>query len=69
VRPPHGFVVLGDGTRHRIQNDAMLRAWVLGLADRIREARKSVAVQVPVTPKPGQCRPCGMLGECGLARL
>jgi CRISPR-associated exonuclease Cas4 len=32
VRPSHGFVVLGDGARHRIENDALLRSWVLGLA-------------------------------------
>jgi CRISPR-associated exonuclease Cas4 len=69
VRPPHGYVVLGDGTRHRIENDALLRSWVLGLADRIREARKNVSVPMLVTPKPGQCRPCGMRGHCGQARL
>ena len=69
VRPPHGVVVLGDGTRHRIENDALLRAWVLGLAGRIREARKNVTVPIPVTPKPGQCRPCGMREHCGQARV
>jgi CRISPR-associated exonuclease Cas4 len=67
VRPPHGVVVLGDGTRHRIENDAVLRAWVLGLSGRIREARKSVSMLIPVTPKPGQCRPCGMRQHCGQA--
>jgi hypothetical protein len=36
VRPSHGFVVLGDGTRHRIENDELLRSWVLDLAARIR---------------------------------
>jgi CRISPR-associated exonuclease Cas4 len=36
VRPSHSFIVLGDGTRHRIENDALLRSWVLGLAGSIR---------------------------------
>ncbi len=69
VQPTHGFVVLGDGTRHRIENDAFLRSWVLGLAARIRAARRNVAVPIPVTPKPGQCRPCGMREHCGQARV
>ena len=69
VRPSHGFIVLGDGTRHRIENDAVLRSWVLGLAARIREARKSVGVPIPVSPKPGACRPCGQRPNCGQARL
>jgi CRISPR-associated exonuclease Cas4 len=68
VRPSHGFIVLGDGARHRIENDALLRSWVLGLVDRIREARKSVGVPISVEPKPGQCRPCGMREHCGQAR-
>ena len=69
VRPPHGFIVTGDGTRHRVENDDALRAWVLELAGRIRAARESVAAPIPVTPKPGQCRPCGMRGQCSQARL
>ena len=68
VRPEYGIVVTGDGQRHRIQNDDALRAWVLDLAGRIREARKAVMAPIPVTPKPGQCRPCGMRGSCGQAR-
>ena len=69
VQPSHGFIVLGDGTRHRVENDTVLRSWVLGLARSIREARKNVGVPIAVTPKPGQCRPCGMQGHCGQARL
>jgi CRISPR-associated exonuclease Cas4 len=26
VRPPHGFIVIGDGTRYRIENSVELRA-------------------------------------------
>jgi CRISPR-associated exonuclease Cas4 len=39
VRPTHGFVVCGDGTRHQIDNTEELRAWVLDLAKQIRNAR------------------------------
>lgn len=69
VRPSHGFIVLGDGMRHRIENDALLRSWVLGLAASVREARKRVGVPIPVNPKPAQCRPCGMRQHCEQAQL
>jgi CRISPR-associated exonuclease Cas4 len=68
VRPPHGFVVCGDGTRHRIENTGELRAWVLDMAGQIRAARAAVAVPIPVDPPPGQCRACGQRGNCGQAR-
>ena len=68
VKPPYGFVVTGDGTRHRIDNDERLRARVLDLAAQIRVARASVEVPIPVNPQPGQCRPCGMRGRCEQAR-
>jgi hypothetical protein len=68
THPPHGFVVLGDGTRHRIENTEKLRAWVLELAARIRAARAEVTRPIPVSPWPGQCRPCGMRGHCSQAR-
>jgi len=41
VRPPHGFIVTGDGQRHRIENTAELRSWVLVVADQVR-AEKSM---------------------------
>jgi CRISPR-associated exonuclease Cas4 len=69
VRPPHGFIVCGDGTRHRVENSEELRAWVLGLAGRIRAARREVDQPIPVQPVPGQCRACGMRGQCGQARV
>ena len=67
--PPHGFIVCGDGTRRRIENTDELRSWVLDLAGRIRAARREVDQPIPVHPGPGQCRPCGMRGQCGQARL
>ena len=69
VRPSHGFIVCGDGTRHRIENTAELRAWVLALAGQIRGARSKISQPILVDLKPGQCRPCGMRGLCRQARL
>ncbi len=69
VRPTHGFIVLGDGTRHRIENDAELRSWVIELVGQIRAARTAVTVPIPVNPKRGQCRPRGIRGKCGQGRL
>jgi CRISPR-associated exonuclease Cas4 len=68
VRPSHGFVVLGDGMRERVDNTESLRAWVLDVADQIRAARARVREAIPVDPRPGQCRACGMRGHCGQAR-
>jgi CRISPR/Cas system-associated exonuclease Cas4 (RecB family) len=68
VRPTHGFVVCGDGTRHRIENTDRLRAWVLDMAGQIRAARAAVAVPIPVNPTPGQCWACGVRGNCAQAR-
>jgi CRISPR-associated exonuclease Cas4 len=68
VRPPYGFVVC-DRIRHRVENTAELRAWVLGLVDQIREARAAVTVPLPVAPTPAQCRSCGQLANCGQPRL
>ena len=68
VRPSHGVIVLGDGSRHMIENDDALRAWVLDLAGQIRAARAVVDQPIQVTPRPGQCRSCGQRGHCGQAR-
>jgi CRISPR-associated exonuclease Cas4 len=61
--------VLGDGTRHRIENTSELRAYVLELAGQIRAARAVVTVPILVDPKPSQCRRCGQRGNCGQARI
>jgi hypothetical protein len=44
VWPPRGFIVRGNGMRHRVENTEKLRAWVLDPAGQIREARKAAAV-------------------------
>lgn len=69
VRPPHGYIVTGDGVRHQVENTEGLRARVLVLAGQIRAARARVREAIPVTPAPGQCRFCGMRGRCGQVRL
>ena len=69
IRPPYGFLVCGDGTRHRVDNSEELRNWVLDLAGQIRTARARIKEPIPVDPKPGQCRPCGQRGNCSQARL
>ena len=69
IRPSHGFIVCGDGTRHRIENDDALRAWVLDLAGQIQAARAAVTQPILVKPVPGQCQPCGMRSHCGQARI
>ncbi|MFI5386711.1 MAG: hypothetical protein ACHQ50_11400 [Fimbriimonadales bacterium] len=55
--------------RHKIENTAELRSWVLDLAVQIRAARKAVTEPIPVDPRPGQCRLCGTRPHCGQARL
>jgi hypothetical protein len=47
IRPSHGFIVLGDSSRHRIDNTEELRAWVLDLAGQIRAARATVTQSIP----------------------
>jgi CRISPR-associated exonuclease Cas4 len=69
IRPPYGFLICGDGTRHRLDNREELRNWVLDLAGQIRMARARLKEPIPVDPKPGQCRPCGQRGNCSQARL
>jgi CRISPR/Cas system-associated exonuclease Cas4 (RecB family) len=69
LRPTHGFIVCGDGARHRVENTKELRAWVLELAGKIRAARADRAQPIPVDSRPAQCRPCGMQGYCSQKRL
>jgi CRISPR-associated exonuclease Cas4 len=65
VRPPHGFIVTGQGERHRIENTDELRAWVLGVADQIRAARRQLDREIQVNQPPAKCRGCGMRAGCG----
>jgi CRISPR-associated exonuclease Cas4 len=48
IQPPHGFIVLGDGTRHLLENTEELREWVLNVADQIRATRRQISSPIPV---------------------
>jgi CRISPR-associated exonuclease Cas4 len=65
VRPPHGFIVTGQGTRHQVENTPELREWVLGIAEQIRAARRELEQVIPVMQPAGKCRGCGMRQGCG----
>jgi CRISPR-associated exonuclease Cas4 len=65
VRPPHGWVVLGDGSRHRIENTERLRSKVLDVAARIRERRRALREEIPVRQPAAKCRACGQRNNCG----
>ena len=65
IRPTHGFIVLGDGTRHRIENTEELRAWVLELAGQIRATRKAVTVPIVVNPNLRSAVPVASGGIAG----
>ena len=66
VKPSYGFIVCGDGTRHQIEKDETLPAWVLELAGQIRAARAAVTVPIPGNPKPDQCCSCGHRRHSGM---
>lgn len=69
VQPPHGFIVCGDGSRHRIENTPELRAWVLEVAAMMRGARANPREPISVQSGPWQCRRCGQRENCGQARV
>ena len=65
IRPPHGFIVTGDGQRVKVENTDELRAWVHSVADQIRAARRQVAEIIHVNQPAAKCRGCGMRESCG----
>jgi CRISPR-associated exonuclease Cas4 len=69
VRPPHGFVVLSDGSRVRVENTERLRSEVLSIADQIRTHRRRLRESLPVSPSPAKCRACGGRVHCDQARV
>jgi CRISPR-associated exonuclease Cas4 len=68
VRPAHGFIVLGDGTRKRIANTKEIRDRVIEIASEIREARRRIEGTIPVSPPRWQCRVCGVRSRCRQSR-
>ena len=68
VRPSHGFIVTGQGTRHRVENTPEQRDWLLDVAEQIRAARRELASEIPVRQPPAKCRGCVMREGCGELR-
>src|SRR5262249_31313835 len=67
-RPPHGVVVLGDGSRVEVKNTERLRSTVLEVAEKIREHRRKIREEIPVRQPAAKCRSCGQRTNCGQAR-
>ena len=65
IRPPHGFIVCGDGTRHRIENSDELRGWVLDLAGQIRAAKAAVTSRSRSSRCPASAAHVGCVGTAG----
>ena len=64
VRPPHGFVVLGDGLRVEVENSEALRLEVLAIAEQIRERRRVIDEEVQVRQPVWKCRVCSQRKDC-----
>ena len=64
IRPPYGWIVLGDRRRERVDNTAELREWVLDVAEQIRAARRRIQEPIPVRQPAAKCRACGMRDGC-----
>jgi CRISPR-associated exonuclease Cas4 len=67
-RPPFGVVVLGDGSRHQVENTEELRSEVLEIADAIRGRRRVMEAEIEVRQPAWKCRSCGQRANCGQAR-
>ena len=67
VRPPFGVVVLGDGSRVKVENTERLRSKVLAIAEKIREHRRGLREEIPVRQPAWKCRICGQRANCTLA--
>jgi CRISPR-associated exonuclease Cas4 len=65
VRPPHGFIVLGNGHREKVENTPEIREWVLGIAEQIRAARREIEREIPVRQPAAKCRSCGVREDRG----
>lgn len=67
IRPPHGFIVLSNGHRERVNNTPELRSWVLKIAAQIRSAKRQLDREIQANQPAGKCRACGVRGSCGQA--
>lgn len=64
VRPPHGVVVLGDGSRVVVKNTETLRWKVLATAEDIRRHRRTIRDEILVRQPAAKCRACGQRDKC-----
>ena len=64
VRPPYGFVVLGNGWRHKIKNTEDLRNKVKAIAQAIRTARTKPEQPLEGAVNPRQCQSCRVRAGC-----
>ena len=68
VRPPFGVVVIRDGERVEVENTEGLRSEVLAIAEKIREHRRNIEQEIPVSQPVWKCRACGQRGELSSIR-
>jgi CRISPR-associated exonuclease Cas4 len=68
-RPPYGVVVLCDGSRVRVENTEALRLEVLAIAEKLREHRRKIEEEIPVSQPAWKCRGCGQRGNCRQAQI
>ena len=68
MRPPHGFIVLGDGSRVRVENTEALRSEVLRIAREIRQHRARLSESIPANKPAAMCRACGQRVNCGQSK-
>jgi CRISPR-associated exonuclease Cas4 len=67
-RPPYGVAVLSDGRRVRVENTEELRSEVLAVAAKVREQRRKLKEEIPVSQLAWKCRACGQRGNCRQAQ-
>lgn len=64
-RPPFGVVVLGDGSRVKVENTDALCHEVIAIAAKIRERRQVFGEEIAVQQPAWKCRMCGQRPNCG----
>lgn len=64
IRPPYGFLVLGDGRRVTVKNTRRLRSLVIAIAERIRKNRHWLDDPLPPPSTPAKYRNCDQRQNC-----
>lgn len=64
-RPPYGYIVLGNGQRHKVDNTSALRRKVKAAAGDMRKALREKPRSLPRGHKnAARCRSCAMAAYC-----